>query len=157
MDTEKWFVVDPRDGRLWMVPIVDLDKVLTETGFIAPWHDGWIPMYQNGVYTGCETKNGDCCLNALQRIAYGKSKCRRGPTWSWSDQDGGGSGIVEKSSLDGWITVAWSLGGRNGYRFGVTKDETEHRVYYDVIIENDDVKVPVNEAMMKKYERLRII
>jgi hypothetical protein len=43
----------------------------------------------------------------------------RGPTWQWGDQDGGAgnTGLVTQSDGGGWVSVTWSNGHENRYRF----------------------------------------
>ncbi|CAK9072411.1 E3 ubiquitin-protein ligase MIB1 (DAPK-interacting protein 1) (DIP-1) (Mind bomb homolog 1) (RING-type E3 ubiquitin transferase MIB1) [Durusdinium trenchii] len=45
-------------------------------------------------------------------------RVRRGPDWSWGDQDGGGLGTTRADPDPGWVKVTWDNGGTNSYRVG---------------------------------------
>lgn len=54
-------------------------------------------------------------------------KVRRGPSWEWKDQDGGGVGtIVAKDERKGWVKVKWQGGASNSYR--MTPSEFDLRI-----------------------------
>ena len=42
----------------------------------------------------------------------------RGPNWKWGDQDGNGGGTIVSNAGDGWVTVLWDNGTKDGYRVG---------------------------------------
>lgn len=52
-------------------------------------------------------------------------RVKRGPTWKWGEQDGGGEGVVQYHHRDAWWHVKWDCGLENDYR--VSKD------YQDII------------------------
>lgn len=51
-------------------------------------------------------------------------RVKRGPTWDWRDQDGGGEGEVIEVSWGGWHRVKWDAGHVDSYQYG--KCELSH-------------------------------
>tara|TARA_B110000208_G_scaffold45824_1_gene60773 strand:+ start:214 stop:1413 length:1200 start_codon:yes stop_codon:yes gene_type:complete len=63
---------------------------------------------------GAAASSGSAVTDANKKVGL---RVKRGPAWKWSQQDGGGPGVISKLDSKGWVGVKWDkTGNTNSYR-----------------------------------------
>ena len=155
---ESWFMLNPENGDMWVVPVKDLPKLVYVTGCILPHKMGWWPVFNSLTtygYEGCSSNSG--VQVSSQQVMKKGVKVVRGPSWGWGTQADAGIGIVtEVPEWGEWVRVDWPNETFNKYRWGYANKKTRIPGYgaYDIMVvspEKGDI------SLMNSYKRVNLV